>query len=118
LHRHGSATKPLRDHASSEVEVHRYKCAYCLRTFCHYPGGVSEKDQSQRTVVLAALMYGLGLSCSAASHLLKALGASVGKTTVWRDAQEAGEALRRKRPAGRVRVMGADETCFRSKVRK
>ncbi len=35
--------------------------------------------------------------------------------SVWRDAQEAGEALRRSRPAGRVRVMGADETVFKVK---
>lgn len=78
----------------------------------HYPSGVTNTDQSQRTVVLAALMYGLGLSCSAASHLLGALGVQVSKITAWRDAQEAGEALRRRRPAGRVRVLGADETVF------
>jgi transposase-like protein len=112
LHRHGTVTKPVRDHRLREVEVHRYKCLCCSRTFRHYPDGVSKKDQSQRTVVLAALMYGLGLSCSAASHLLRALGARVDKTTVWRDAQEAGEALRKKRPAGRVRILGADETVF------
>ena len=40
------------------------------------------------------------------------------KVTVWRDAQEAGEALRRKRPAGRVRVLGADETVFEVKGRE
>lgn len=113
MHRHGSATKPVRDHRLREVEVHRYKCACCSRTFRHYPSGVSKKDQSERTVVLAALMYALGLSCSAASHLLGALGAAVGKTTaVWRDAQEAGQALRAKRPAGRVQILGADETVF------
>lgn len=87
----------------------------CGRTFRHYPSGVTPKNQSQRTVVLAALMYGLGLSCSAASHLLGALGAEVSRMSVWRDAQEAGEALRRKRPAGRVRVLGADETVFKVK---
>lgn len=60
------------------------------------------------------MMYGLGLSCSAASHLLEALGVEVSKITVWRDAQEAGEALRKGcRPAGRVRVLGADETIFK-----
>jgi len=69
-------------------------------------------------MVLAILMYGLGLSCSAASHLLGALGAEVSKVTVWRDAQEAGEALRRKRPAGRVLVLGADETIFKVKGRE
>jgi transposase-like protein len=112
LHRHGTVTKPVRDHRLREVEVHRYKCLCCSRTFRHYPSGVSKKDQSERTVILAALMYALGLSCSAASHLLGALGAGVGKATVWRDAQEAGEALRKKRPAGRVRILGADETVF------
>jgi hypothetical protein len=115
LHRHGSVTKPVRDHRLREVEVHRYKCLCCSRTFRHYPSGVSKNDQSERTVVLAALIYALGLSCSAASHLLGALGAGVGKTTVWSDAQEAGEALRKKRPAGRVRILGADETVFSAK---
>jgi transposase-like protein len=60
-------------------------------------------------------MYGLGLSCSAASHLLGALGVDISKMSVWRDAQEAGEALREKRPAGRVRILGADETIFKVK---
>ena len=64
-------------------------------------------------------MYGLGLSCSAASqYLLGALGVDLGQTSVWRDAQEAGEALRRKRPAGRVRLLGADETLYEVKGRK
>ena len=95
------------------VEAHRYKCTCCHRIFRHYPQGVTAKDQSQRTVVLAALMYGLGLSCSAASHLLRALGVEVSKMSVWRDAQEAGEALRRKRPVGKVWVLGADETVYK-----
>lgn len=118
MHRHGTVSKPIKDHRLSEVIVHRYKCLSCGRTFRHYPSGVTRKTQSRRTVVLAALMYGLGLSCSAASHLLGALGADLGQMSVWRDAQEAGEALRRKRPAGRVRVLGADETVYKVKGRK
>jgi transposase-like protein len=114
LHSHGTLTKPVRDHKLKEAIVRRYKCVSCGRTFRHYPSGITNKDQSRRAVVLAALMYGLGLSCSAASHLLEALGVEVSKITVWRDAQEAGEALRRDcRPAGRVRVLGADETIFK-----
>lgn len=119
LHGHGTLTKSVRDHKLGEVIVRRYKCVSCGRTFRHYPAGITNKDQSRRTVVLAALMYGLGLSCSAASHLLGALGVEVGKVTVWRDAQEAGEALRRRKcpPAGKVmaRVLGADETVFKVK---
>jgi transposase-like protein len=120
LHRHGIVRKPIKDHKiRTEVEAHRYKCPSCGRTFRHYPTGVTSKDQSKRTVVLAALMYGLGLSCSAASHLLEALGVQVSQITVWRDAQEAGEALGpRRAPAGRVRVLGADETVFKVRGRE
>lgn len=113
LHRHATLKKPIEDHRLSEVIVCRYKCTSCGKTFRHYPCGITPKNQSQRTVVLAALMYALGLSCSAASHLLGALGADVSKMSVWRDAQEAGEALREKRPAGRVRMLGADESVFK-----
>lgn len=64
------------------------------------------------------MMYGLGLSCSAASHLLGALGVDLGKMSAWRDAQEAGEASRRSRPGGAVRVLGAEETVFGVKGQK
>lgn len=115
LHRHATVTKPLRDHRQTEVTVERYRCVGCGRTFRHYPDGVTARDQSQRTVVLAALLYGLGLSCHAAAHVLGALGVEVCGMTVWRDAQAAGEALRRTRPAGQVHVLGVDETVYRVK---
>src|SRR5215208_2340540 len=83
LHGHGTLTKPVRDHKLGEVIVRRYKCLSCAKTFRHYPTGITNKDQSLRAVVLAALMYGLGLSCSAASHLLVALGVGIAKITVW-----------------------------------
>lgn len=118
MHRHGTLSKPIKDYRLSELIAHRYKCLSCKTTFRHYPAGITNKDQSQRTVVLAALMYGLGLSCSAASHLLGALGVDLGQMSVWRDAQEAGEALRRKRPVGKVRVLGADETVYKVKGEK
>ena len=120
LHRHGTLAKPIEDHRSKEVIVERYKCVCCGRTFRHYPAGITPKNQSQRTVVLAALMYGLGLSCSATSHLLEALGAEISRMSVWRDAQEAGEALRKSRPVGGVRVasLGTDETVFKVKGRE
>lgn len=115
LHRHGAVRKPLRDHRQSTVTVVRYRCLGCERTFRHYPDGVTARDQSQRTVVLAALMYGLGLSCHAAAHLLSAIGIELSAMTVWRDAQEAGEALRRTRPRGQIQVLGVDETVYRVK---
>ncbi len=117
LHRHGVVPKPVKDHGVGGVEVVRYKCVGCNRTFRHYPQGVTARDQSQRTVVLAALMYGLGLSCSASSHLLRAVGADIGKMSVWRDAQQAGEVLR-NRPGGKVTALGVDETVFRVRGRE
>jgi transposase-like protein len=113
LHRHGTVPKPVRDHQVRQVSVERYKCTGCSRTFRHYPAGVIARDQSQRTVVLAAVLYGLGLSCSASAAFLTAIGVSIARMSVWRDAQAAGEALRRQRPSGSVRVLGADETVFR-----
>lgn len=113
LHRHGTVGKPVRDHRVSQVRVQRYQCAGCGRTFRHYPGGVTAQDQSQRTVVLAAVLYGLGLSCSAGAAFLSAVGITIRRMSVWRDAQAAGEALRRRRPTGAVRVLGADETVYR-----
>jgi transposase-like protein len=113
LHRHGRVPKPVRDHRLAEVMVERYKCAGCGRTFRHYPSGITRQDQSQRTVVLAALLYGFGLSCAASAAILSAIGAAVGRMSVWRDAQAVGEVLRQRRPAGTVRVLGADETVFR-----
>jgi RNase P subunit RPR2 len=63
LHRHGVVQKRIKDHKiHTEVEAHRYKCLSCGGTFRHYPTGVTRKDRSKRAVVLAALMYGLGLS--------------------------------------------------------
>lgn len=113
--RHGMVPKPLRDHRQAAVTVERYRCVGCGRTFRHYPDGVTVRDQSQRTVVLAALMYGLGLSCHAAAHVLGALGIEVCAMTVWRDAQQAGEVLRTTRPRGRMQVLGVDETVYRVK---
>jgi hypothetical protein len=39
----------------------------------------------------------------------------ISKMSVWRDAQEAGQALRKSRPSGKVRVLAADETVFKVK---
>jgi transposase-like protein len=118
LHSHETVHKPVRDHHVSQVTLQRYQCADCGRTFRHYPAGVTAQGQSQRTVVLAAMLYGLGLSCSAGAAFLVAIGAPIGRMSVWRDAQTAGEALRRRRPTGSLRVLGADETVYRAWIQE
>jgi ferredoxin len=53
---HGALTKPVRDHELKEVIVRRYKCLLCGKTFRHCPAGITNKDQSRRAPILAALM--------------------------------------------------------------
>ena len=111
LARHGSLQKPLTDTKLATVQVVRYRCSGCGRTFRHYPAGVTRARQSQRVVVLATLMYACGLSCSVTAHLLRAQEAGIAPVTVWRDAQAVGQRLRRRPASGRVvSVLGADET--------
>lgn len=114
LARHGSHPKPVTDTTVAQVQVVRYRCSLCRRTFRQYPTGVDRARQTQRLRVLAALMHALGLSHRATALLLGAQEAAIAPVTVWRDVQAAGLALRRRSlPGGRVRVLGADETWVR-----
>lgn len=113
LHRHGQVRKRVRDTKVSQVWAVRYRCAACGASQRHYPVGVSSAQQSQRLQTLAALLWGLGLSCSAASHILTLLEVPLARMTVWRDVQQAGTTLRQRRWPGPVRVLGADETMVR-----
>lgn len=100
----------------TDVATVRYGCSTCGKTFHHYPKGVTRKQQSARVVVLATLMYVLGLSYEATAKILELLGAGVCKVTVWRDVKELGLAARRRQHLkdwGKVRILGADETVFR-----
>jgi transposase-like protein len=118
LHRHGTVSKPLTDHRQQHVSVQRYRCCACGRTFRHYPPGVTRHTQSQHTIVLAALLYGFGLSCSASAHILTALEVPLSRMSVWRDAQLVGAKLRHNRPTGLVPVLGVDETSVKVKGRE
>lgn len=114
LHIHQRVSKQLIDTKFQKVKALRYKCAECDRTFRHYPEGVGRKLQSKRLQVLAVILWGLGLSLDSASAALEIMEAGIGKTTVWRDVQEAGRVLRgKKRWPGKVRVVGVDETAFK-----
>ena len=102
----------------SSATTVRYACTKCRKTFHHYPQGVTRKQQSTRLVVFATLLYTLGLSCDATAKVLGLLGVKISKSSVWRDAQEVGLALRRRHHReqwGGVRVMGLDETVFKVK---
>ena len=107
LRRWGRARKPLKDPRLREVEVHRYRCPQCRRTFRHYPEGVSPWTQSRRTVALCALLWALGLSLRSIASLLPHLGLQVSRMSVLRDVRALTEEVKRHLPH-KARVLGVD----------
>jgi len=114
LQRHQTVAKKVIDTQVRETQAIRYRCTACGRTFRHYSEGVSHYRQSQRVMGLAVLLWTLGLSEWATSHVLHALEAGIHRSSVHRDRLRAGALLQQKAAqAGRVRVLGADETGVR-----
>lgn len=107
LQRWGKVPKSLKDPQLAQVEVHRYRCWGCRRTFRHYPQGVTRWTQSQRTVALAALLWALGLSLRAVAALFPHLGPSLSRMSVLRDVRALQEEVQRRLPL-RARVLGVD----------
>jgi len=84
---HQPVRKALRDTVHRQVEVHRYRCLKCGRTFRVYPPGVSHAQSSDRVKGLAVLLYLLGLSYGAVSLALESLGVPLCKTEVYETVQ-------------------------------
>jgi len=119
---HQQCWKAVSDPEHEEVTVKRYRCVQCGRSFRVYPQGVSHRPRSQRLRGIGVMLYVLGLSYGGVADVLRAFGWQGSKSSVYRDVQEAGEAVGRLRanaPTRRVRVMGADTTfvmCRREEV--
>src|SRR5947208_12176879 len=86
---HQKVEKALRDTMYSHVEVYRYRCLKCGRTFRVYPKGVSQGQISDRVKGLAVMLYLLGLSYGAVSLALESLGVPLSKTEVYNTVQAA-----------------------------
>ena len=82
-------TKALRDTVYEQVQVHRYQCLRCKRTFRVYPEGTNRAQTSQRVKGLAVMLYLLGLSYGAVSLALDGLGIALCKSRVYDAVQEA-----------------------------
>jgi transposase-like protein len=80
--------KALRDPIYEEVEVCRYQCLECRRTFRIYPEGVTGSQTSQRVKSLIGLLYLLGVSYGAISLRLEILGVLLAKSQVCAIAKE------------------------------
>lgn len=107
LQRWQEVSKAVRDPFLSQVSAQRYHCPSCNLTFRYYPPGVSKAKQTERQKVLTVLMWGLGLSLRSVAWILKLFGVSSSKSTVWRNVQEIGEKIRRRRRYSR-KVMAVD----------
>ncbi len=106
--RWGKVRKPVRDKRYRSVQVYRYRCCSCRRTFRHYPQGVDRADQTQRLRKLAALGWVLGMSLRGMVMFLSAIDVTVSHMTVWRDLQEQAKLLEKRRRWQPVRVLGLD----------
>jgi transposase-like protein len=84
-------TKALRDTVYHEVQVHRYQCLKCKRTFRVYPEGTTHAQTSQRVKGLAVMLYLLGLSYGATSLALEALGVYLCKSRIYDAVQETAQ---------------------------
>src|SRR5216684_439759 len=89
FHMRQEVRKPLRDTVYQEVQVPRYQCLRCKRTFRVYPEGTTRAQTSQRVKGLAVMLYLLGLSYGAVSLALDGLGVCLCKSRVYDAVQEA-----------------------------
>jgi transposase-like protein len=106
--RWGRVTKPVRDARFRSVQVHRYRCCQCRRTFRHYPPGVDRADQTTRLRQLAAICWTLGFSYRSLAAVFAAFGAPISRMTAWRDVQAQAATLQQRRKWQAVRVLGLD----------
>jgi transposase-like protein len=93
VQKHQEVQKALRDTKYSLVEVHRYRCLTCGRTFRTYPQGVSKAQVSDRVKGLAVMLYLLGLSYGAVSLAMESLGVPFSKTQVYDTVQAAARCI-------------------------
>lgn len=106
--RWGKVGKPIRDIRLRNVQVYRYGCCSCRRTFRHYPPGVDQADQTLRLRKLAAIYWVLGMSLRSVVIALAPFGVKLSHMTVWRDLQEQADLQQKRRHWKPVRVLGVD----------
>jgi transposase-like protein len=106
--RWGQVRKPVKDVHVRQVQVYRYKCCHCQRTFRHYPEGNTRADQTERLRLLVVVMWSLGLSHRSASLILSGLKVKLSHMTSWRNIQGEAQIQKKRRFWKPVRVVGMD----------
>lgn len=118
---HQRKRRGLDDTRVGGVEVVRYRCKACRKTFTVRPEGVTRSSKSLRVQALCVLFWCLGLSYDRIVAVLEVLGVPIAKSTVYNYVQRAGrEAMRLRRGAlrGEIRIVGMDTTVYKVKGRR
>jgi len=118
LVRYGKRRRTLKDPDIREVEVQRWKCLSCNKTFTQRPEGVSRKLSSDFVVSLAIILYTFGLSYDNISKTLSIFEVFIDPSTIWRYIQECGQKLRKRKKNGRYSIAGFDQTYMKVKGEK
>lgn len=106
--RWGTGRRTIKDPRIRSVQVSRYKCTACRRTFRHYPAGISHSQQSERMKQLAVICWSFGLSHRGVEAILSAFGVRLSRMTSWRDVQAGAETIRKGKQWKPSRVVGID----------
>jgi hypothetical protein len=70
------------------VEIYRYRCNECKKTFRDYPNGVDHGVHSRGIRQLAALLSALGMSYREITEIFQGYGIDLSHMTVWREGKE------------------------------
>jgi transposase-like protein len=106
--RWGAVQKPVKDIRVRKVQVYRYRCCRCKRTFRHYPQGSTRADQTERLCVFAIVLWRLGLSHRASSLILSGLQVVVSHMLIWRDVQAEAQTITKRTHWKPIRIVGLD----------
>lgn len=106
--RWGQVGKPVKDVHIRQVQVYRYKCCHCQRTFRHYPEGNTRADQTERLRLLTVLLWRMGLSHRSASLILGSLKTAISFMTIWRNVQAEAQMQKQRKFWKPIRVVGLD----------
>ena len=106
--RWGRVNKPVKDIRVRNVQVYRYRCCHCKRTFRHYPEGNTSADETERLRLFAIVLWKLGLSYRASSLILSGLNVLVSFMTIWRDVQAEAQQMKKRNQWKPVRILGLD----------
>lgn len=104
----GMVSRQIKDTKVRRVEVPRYKCTSCQRTFRQYPEGVTHAQQSERLMKLCVIMWSLGLSHRSVALILSVFGVCLSHMSGWRSVQREGKRIGQKLKWKPARVVGVD----------